>query len=73
MQTLQIPDAIDIELQEIQFLLACRLYEIGLLSVGQAAQLAGCSKRAFMELLGRYQVSALNYSATDIMQDFENA
>lgn len=75
MQTLQIqlPDSINIETQEIQLLLASRFYESGLLSVGQAAQMAGFSKRTFMELLGRYQVSVLNYPAEDIMQDFENA
>ena len=75
MQTLQIqlPEFINIEAQEIQLLLASRLYEKGLLSVGQAAQMAGFSKRAFMELLGHYQVSVLNYSAEDITEDFENA
>jgi predicted HTH domain antitoxin len=75
MQTLQIqlPDNIQIEAQEIQMLLASRLYEKGVLSVGQAAQMAQLSKRTFMELLGKYQVSALNYSADDIQQDFENA
>lgn len=75
MQTLQIqlPDSINIETQEIQLLLASRLYEKGLLSIGQAAQMTGFSKRAFMELLGHYQVSVLNYPAEDILQDFENA
>ncbi|MEY3785805.1 MAG: hypothetical protein RLZ75_10 [Pseudomonadota bacterium] len=75
MQTLQIqlPDSINIETQEIQLLLASRLYENGLLSVGQASQMAGFSKRTFMELLRRYQVSVLNYPAEEIMQDFENA
>lgn len=75
MQTLQIqlPDFIQIETQEIQMLLASKLYEKGLLSVGQAAKMAGYSKRTFMELLGHYQVSVLNYSAEDISQDFENA
>jgi hypothetical protein len=32
--------------------------------------MTGLSKRTFMELLGRYQVSVLNYPAEDIMQDF---
>lgn len=75
MQTLQIqlPDSINIEPQEIQMLLASKLYEKGLLSVGQAAQMTGLSKRTFMELLGHYQVSVLNYPAEDITQDFENA
>jgi predicted HTH domain antitoxin len=75
MQTLQIqlPDLIAINQQEIKMLLASKLYENGLLSIGQAAELAGFSKRTFMELLGNYQVSVLNYSADDIQQDFENA
>ena len=75
MQTLQIqlPDSIHIDAQEIQLLLASRLYEKGLLSVGQAAQMTGFSKRTFMELLGHYQVSVLNYPAEDITEDFENA
>ncbi|MGD7034107.1 UPF0175 family protein [Methylotuvimicrobium buryatense] len=59
MQNLQIqlPDTINIDAQEIQMLLASKLYEKGVLSVDQAAQMAGFSIRAFMELLGRYQVS----------------
>jgi predicted HTH domain antitoxin len=75
MQTLQIqlPDFIQIDRQEIQMLLATKLYEKGTLSVGQAAQLAGLSKRTFMELLGHYQVSVLNYTAEEISQDFANA
>jgi predicted HTH domain antitoxin len=75
MQTIQIqlPDSITIDVQEIKMLLASKLYEKGLLSVGQAAQMTGLSKRTFMELLGHYQVSVLNYPAEDIMQDFENA
>ncbi len=75
MQTLQIqlPDFIQIDRQEIQMLLAGKLYENGTLSVGQAAQLAGLSKRTFMELLGFYQISILNYPAQEISQDFANA
>jgi len=75
MQTLHIelPDSLTINLQQIQLLLASKLYEQGLLSVGQAAQMAGFSKRAFMELLGFYNVSVLNYPAYDVRQDFDHA
>jgi len=75
MQTLQIqlPDFINIDAQEIQMILATRLYEKSMLSIGQAAQLAGMSKRTFMELLAQYHVSVLNYPAEDIMQDLNNA
>ncbi|MCX6188006.1 MAG: UPF0175 family protein [Bacteroidetes bacterium] len=59
MQTLQIqlPDTINIDVQEIQMLLASKLYEKGVLSVGQAAQMTGLSKSTFMELLGHYQAA----------------
>ena len=72
MQTLQIqlPDTINIDMQEIQMLLASKLYEKGVLSVGQAAQMTGLSKRTFMEPLGHYKVSVLNYLAEDIMHFF---
>ncbi|MCF7987980.1 MAG: UPF0175 family protein [Methylovulum sp.] len=75
MQTLQIqlPDTITIDAREIHLLLASRLYEKGVLSVGQAAQMTQLSKRTFMELLGQYQVSVLNYPADDIKLDFDNA
>ena len=75
MQTLeiQLPDTVNITTQDLQIMLAGKLYENGLLSVGQAAQMAKLSKRAFMELLGHYQVSVLNYSEKDIQHDFDNA
>ena len=75
MQTLeiQLPDTVNITTQDVQIMLAGKLYENGLLSVGQAAQMAKLSKRAFIELLGHYQVSVLNYSEKDIQQDFDNA
>jgi predicted HTH domain antitoxin len=75
MQTLQIqlPDFIAIDTKEITLLLATRLYEQGYLSIGQAAQMATLSKRAFMELLEKYNVSVFNYAVEDIYADFNNA
>ncbi len=75
MQTIQIkiPDFVDIAPKEIVFTLASKLYEEGKLSIGQAAELAGVSKRIFMELLGNYGVSIFNYDAEDIAMDFRNA
>ncbi|WP_394333556.1 UPF0175 family protein, partial [Cnuella takakiae] len=49
--TLNIPDHLDIDSQEAAVILATQLYERGKLSLGQAAELAGYSKAAFMELL----------------------
>lgn len=69
--TLQIPDNLDEK--EAQTLLAAKLYEKGSLSLGQAAELAGYSKRTFMELLANYEVSVFNYSETELDKEILNA
>lgn len=71
--TLHLPDSLDMTSKEVAMLLAARLYEQGKLSLGQAAELAGYSKRTFMELLGDYGVSVFNYPAEDIARDAANA
>lgn len=71
--TVNIPDTLDIDNNDIVMLLASRLYEHGKLSLGQAAEMANLSKRAFAELLGKYNVSIFNYPASDIAQDVANA
>ncbi|MCB0207484.1 MAG: UPF0175 family protein, partial [Anaerolineae bacterium] len=45
----------EITLDEAKLFLMIKLYEVGKLSLGQAASLAGYSKTAFMELLGKYK------------------
>ncbi len=69
--TLQVPDNLDE--REAKTLLAAKLYEKGSLSLGQAAELAGYSKRSFMELLGSYEVSIFSYSETELEKDILNA
>ena len=69
--TLQIPDNLDEK--EAQTLFAAKLYEKGFLSLGQAAELAGYSKRTFMELLANYEVSVFNYSETELDKEILNA
>jgi predicted HTH domain antitoxin len=54
MTTLVVELPTEIDAEEARLLLAIKLYEMGRLSLGQAAQLAGYSKPAFMELLGKY-------------------
>jgi predicted HTH domain antitoxin len=49
------------------------LYEDGKLSSGQAAEIAGLSKRTFIELLGRYGVSVFSNSIEDLNNDIANA
>jgi predicted HTH domain antitoxin len=40
---------------------------------GEAAQVAGLSKRTFAELLGKYNVSIFNYPASDLSSDVASA
>lgn len=70
---LNIPDTLDLDDREAAMLLATRLYEQGKLSLGQAAELAGYSKRTFMELLGRYNVPIFNYDPSELANDIKNA
>ncbi len=71
--TLNIPDNVDLDNMQVAMLVASRLYEEGKLSLGQAAELTGLSKRTFAELLGTYNVSIFNYPASDISRDVANA
>ena len=57
--------------QYTKTMLAANLYESGKLSLGQAADLAGYSKRIFMELLGDFNVSLFN--SDDLDNDIANA
>lgn len=71
--TLNIPDSVELDDREVTMLIATRLYEKGKLSLGQAAELVGLTKRIFAELLGSYGVSILNYSASELTEDVKNA
>jgi predicted HTH domain antitoxin len=59
----------NISLDEAQLLLAVKLFETGKLSIGQAAKLAGYSKRTFIELLGKMEVPVINYPAEDLERE----
>ena len=54
-------------------IIASKLYEDGRLSSEQAASLAGLSKRTFIELLSKYDVSLISSSLDDLMSDIANA
>ncbi|WP_310395291.1 UPF0175 family protein [Hymenobacter sp.] len=71
--TLHLPDSLDMTAKEVTMLLATRLYEQGKLSLGQAAEMAGYSKRTFMELLGDHGVSVFNLTEEDLLNDVQNA
>lgn len=71
--TLNLPDSLEMDSKEVAMLVAARLYDQGKLSLGQAAEMVGLSKRTFAELLGKYNVSIFNYPASDLSADVANA
>jgi predicted HTH domain antitoxin len=71
--TIDLPDSLDLNDGEARMVFASKLYEMGKLSMGQAAELAGYSKRTFMELLADYGVTIFNYSPEELEQDVKNA
>ena len=56
---------------EAKLLLAIKLYEVGKVSLGQAAKLAGFSKRAFMDVLGRHHVPLFDYDPDELRQEVD--
>jgi predicted HTH domain antitoxin len=69
MNELKIELPSNISKDEAQLLLAVKLFETGKLSIGQAALLAGYSKRTFIELLSKMGVPVINYPAEDLERE----
>lgn len=62
--TLQLPDSVDEK--DVKMQLAAQLFEKGIMSSGQAAELVGISKREFIETVGQYGVSIFGESIDDL-------
>jgi predicted HTH domain antitoxin len=69
MSQLQIDLPPEVSVEEARLLLMVKLFETGRLSLGQAAKLAGYSKRAFMELLGKLGVAVFDYPPEDLQRE----
>ena len=83
MTTIQIdlPDEIALSMKEapvelereIRMAAAAKLYELGKLSSGRAAQLANVTRVSFLQALGRYGVPTLDLAREDLAEDLKNA
>lgn len=58
---------------EARVLLAVKLYELGRLSAGRAAELAGVNRVKFHFLLGRFGRSPISVEPEELSQDLANA
>jgi len=70
---LNVPENLNLKTFDFSVYVASKMYEDGLVSAGQASEMIGISKRAFIELLGRYGVSLFSQSIEDLEKDIANA
>jgi len=70
---LNLPEDLNISSFEVKMIIASKLFHDGKLSSGQAAEIVDLSKRAFLELVGKYGVSVFGTSIDDIESDLNNA
>ncbi len=59
--------------RELRFLVAAKLYELGRISSGRAAELAGIERVEFLSQLGRYRISVFNYSLEELEREIQEA
>ena len=55
--------------RDARFFLAIKLYELGKISSGKAAKLAGLGRVQFLLKLGQYQVSPFQVSMEEILEE----
>ena len=56
---------------QVRLMAALKMFELGKLSSGKAAELAGVSRVEFFELCGRYQVPIANYDVSELEHELE--
>ncbi|MBE9158659.1 UPF0175 family protein [Nodosilinea sp. LEGE 06152] len=59
--------------QEMRVAAAVKWYELGEVSQGKAAEIAGLSRAGFIDALTRYKVSVFQYTAEEIAQELTDA
>ena len=57
--------------QHIRLMAALKMFELGKVSFGKAAELAGMSRVEFIETCGRYRVSVFNYTFEELEKEIQ--
>ena len=56
---------------QVRLMAALKMFELGKLSSGKAAELAGLSRVEFFEMCGRYRVPVFNYPPEELEAELE--
>ncbi len=56
---------------EMRLAAAVKWYELGMVSQGKAAEIAGISRAEFLLALGRFRVSPFQYDASELAKELE--
>jgi len=70
---LEFPEKPELKNLDVAEYLAAKMYQDGLLSVGQSALLIGKTKEEFLEKLSTYGVSVFSESVEDFLKDIKSA
>ncbi|MFH1147828.1 MAG: UPF0175 family protein [Pseudomonadota bacterium] len=63
----------NIRKDELKVLLATKLLEDGIVSIGKAFEIAGYSERAFVEILTNRGIAPIKYTDIDLDKKLQNA
>jgi predicted HTH domain antitoxin len=74
---LEYPEGLELAIQTtpeeldatVRLMAALKMFELGKLSSGKAAELAGMSRVEFLQQCGRYRVSVVNYPPEELMTE----
>lgn len=69
---LEIPE-VNLKAEDIRILLAIKLFEDGIVSLGKASEIAGYSERTFAELLLHRGIPPIKYEDINIKEESVNA
>jgi len=69
---LELPD-LKIEERKVRVLLATKLFEDRVVSLGKAAEVSGYSEQTFAELLQKNGISPIRYQDLDLNEERQNA
>lgn len=67
-KVIKLPE-LNISEEEVKFLLAVKLFEEGVISLGKAAELAGYSERTFSELLIKKGIPPLRFEKIEVEKE----